>query len=81
MTAGALPGMDAGAPPKRRPRTWGIEICPVPMDGAYPPSTVRLTLIDQETGRRVGAKDCPWDWFRDCARGTVLVQIAEGVWS
>jgi len=76
-----LPGMTAGTP-KRRPRTWAVEIAPVGQTLApAKPTSVRVTLIDQETGRRIGAKNCPWEWFRDCATGTVLVQIDEGVWS
>lgn len=60
----------------RKPREWGIEITPI---GGPPGQSVRITLIDRETGRRVGSRTVPWTEFRDCATGTFLTNIAEGV--
>lgn len=63
----------------RKPREWGIEITPI---GGLPREqceAVRITLIDRETGRRVGSRTVPWPEFRDCATGTFLSNIAEGV--
>lgn len=64
-------------PPKRSPREWGIELAPLGVDGK--PGEVRITLIDRETGKRVGARVIPWIEFRDVARNAVLINIAEGV--
>lgn len=66
---GLLPGQG------RRPREWGIELIPV----GEGPGRIRVTLIDRETGRRVGSREVPWAEFRDCAHVTTLVNIAEGV--
>lgn len=78
----ALPlGERDGIPPKRAPREWGIEL--IPIGGSDPhsndPDAVRVRLIDRETGRHVGARTMPWSWFRDVARTSILVNIAEGV--
>lgn len=72
------PGLVA---PRRLPRVWGISLEPVAAaanDGF--PGDVRVTLIDRETGRRVGARMLPWEEFRVSATQLVLVNISEGVW-
>lgn len=65
-------------PPRRRPRTWGIELLPIPPGGIHP-KEIRLTVIDRETGQRVGSRKLPWSEFRDVARSVVLVNVDEGV--
>lgn len=70
-----LAGMPGGR--KRKPREWGIEL--VKLGPAPIPDGVRVTLLDRETGRRVGSRTIPWHEFRDVAQGLVLANIAEGV--
>lgn len=78
MTAEPLAGLPAGR--ARKPREWGIELAAI-VDGPGGPATgVRVTLIDRETGKRVGARLVPWREFRDVAHGLVLVNVAEGVY-
>lgn len=61
----------------KEPREWGIEL--VPNDGA-PPSSVRVWLIDRETGQRIGSRSVPWEWFRGIATGeTITINVANGV--
>lgn len=74
-----LPLGDRPTPGRRLPRSWGIEISPIGAPGADD-MAVRITLIDRETGKRLGARLIPWAEFRDCAGGTFLTNIGEGVW-
>lgn len=66
-------------PRKRSPREWGIELTPIGALPRDPAPSVRVTLIDRETGKRVGSRVIPWTEFRDVRHSTVLANIAEGV--
>jgi len=74
-------------PADRGRERWGVEICGlqpgVPEGGGAPHCTqVRVTLINHETGKRVGACVLPFEWIRDVAQGgTALANIRPGVWS
>jgi hypothetical protein len=78
-----LTGLSGGR--ARKPRETGVEITPVGKQGTGFgathdfPQTVRVTLIDRETGKRVGSRVLPWSEFRDAAHNVVLINIAEGV--
>jgi hypothetical protein len=63
---------------KRAPREWGISIVPLGSPGSDD-MAVRVTLVDRETGKRVGSRVIPWAEFRDCSTVTFLTNIAEGV--
>lgn len=75
-----LPGLPGQG---RKPREWGVELTPLAADlpnpAGYFPAKVRITLIDRETGRRVGSRVLPWEEFKDSAHVATLVNIAEGV--
>jgi hypothetical protein len=62
----------------RKPREWGVEL--VKLGPSTIPDAVRVTLIDRETGRRIGSRTLQWEEFRDVAQGLVLTNIAEGVY-
>lgn len=66
-------------PVKRGPREWGIELTAIGAATGTVADEVRVTLVDRETGKRVGTRTVPWAEFRDVAQGMVLVNIAEGV--
>lgn len=78
MTTEPLPGFGNRGEPKRKPREWGIEVAPLGSPGADD-MAVRVTLVDRDTGKRVGSRRIPWAEFRDCAAGVFLTNIAEGV--
>lgn len=63
----------------RKPHEWRVEIVPVGEMGQYP-TTLRVRLVDADTGRQIGAREVPWEWFRDCAHGQITISIAEGVY-
>lgn len=73
---GMRPRRPGGAPPA----AFRIEVTGI---GAAGRSTeVRLTVVDAATGRKLGAKTVPFDWFRDIGHvGTCVVEIDEGAWS
>lgn len=67
-------------PVKRGPREWGIELTAIGAAIGTMAAEVRVTLIDRETGKRVGTRTVPWAEFRDVAHGLVLINVAEGVY-
>ena len=69
-----------GVPPHPRgPERWRVEITGL---GGDPADRVRVTLIDAETGKRVGANELPFAWLRDVAHGGVaLAAIVPGQWT
>jgi hypothetical protein len=74
----------AGMPTPRGRERYGIEIVGLGAAGNGAPhvESVRVTLIDHETGKRVGACVMPFEWLRDVAQGgTCLANIRPGVWS
>jgi hypothetical protein len=73
----SLAGLPAGR--ARKPREWGIELTAIGAATGTMAAAIRVTLIDRETGKRVGSREVPWAEFRDTAHGLVLVNIAEGV--
>lgn len=57
---------------------WRIEVAGI---GGTPSDEVRVTLVDADTGRRVGARQLPFSWLRDVAHGGLAtVAITPGEW-
>lgn len=79
------PGEDLfGTTTRGRPRrrSWRIEIQGSGEAGADRSTTVRVALIDAETGKRVAAQSLPFAWLVDVARGGMaVVTLQEGDWS
>lgn len=73
-----IPGFGNGLEPKRAPREWGIEL--ISVEPGTPKHSVRVRLINRETGQHVGERTVPWSWFRDCGQTMISVNVAEGVW-
>lgn len=70
MTAGLF-GPEPGARPK-----WRVELV-----GIGASTSVRVALVDAETGARLGSALVPFEWMRDVAHnGTVTVDIVPGRW-
>ncbi len=73
---GMRPRRPGGAPPVR----WRIELAGGGTGGRS--EVVHVTVIDADTGKRIGRKALPFDWFRDIGHcGTVVVEIDAGEWS
>lgn len=67
---------------KARRRSWRIEIEGLPKDCSGRATTVRVQLIDAETGKRVAAQSMPFEWIADVATaGIASVTLQEGDWS
>jgi len=75
-------GEGPNIPPSRRPRKWGIELSPLPFEttGVLTPHAIQITLIDRETGKRLGRRRVSWEEFRGVTAGLVLINVEEGVW-
>jgi hypothetical protein len=69
-----------GLPPNPKGReSWRVEITGM---GGDPSDRVQVTLVDAETGKRLGAQVVPFEWIRDVAHGsTAVVPIRRGVWA
>jgi len=73
-------GMRPRRPGGRPPALWRIEVTGLGAAGRA--ENVRVTLIDAQHGRRVGAAVVPFDWFRDIGHnGTCTVEIDPGSWA
>ena len=73
-------GMRARRPGGAPPARWRIELTGVGQGGRA--SEVRVTLIDAETGKRIGAAMVPFEWVRDVAyNATCTAEISPGAWS
>lgn len=70
---GMRPRRPGGAPPAR----WRIELSGAGTAGRS--ETVHVTVIDAQTGQRLGKTVVPFDWFRDIGHtGTCTIEIDTG---
>jgi hypothetical protein len=67
--------------PEPRPG-WRIEItgvCPANPPGVETATMVTYTLVNADTGQRIGRTTTPFQWLRDVAMGsTTVIEIREG---
>lgn len=73
-------GMTTGGRPNRP--GWRIEITgvmPASPPGPEMATMVTYTLINADTGQRIGRTTLPFEWLRDVAMGsTTCIEIREG---